>query len=72
MCDLEKIYLDKTAWIYFTGESGETIGVYCKCPECGRYVKHGKLLINRFGNIKLQGFICKIHGEIQPYFDRDC
>ncbi len=73
MSSLEQIYNDTKAWMYFKGESeNETIGVYCRCPECSCYVRRGELLMNRNGDVKLQGFICKRHGEIQPYFDRDC
>jgi hypothetical protein len=72
MESMEKIYNDKTTWMFFEGEENETIGVYCRCPECGRYIKRGKLLMNMDGEIKLQGFICKVHGEIQPYYDRNC
>ena len=73
MAEMEQVYEDKKAWIYFSGEDeNETIGVYCRCPECARYVKHGKLLMNRMGEVKLQGFFCKVHGEIEPYYDRDC
>lgn len=71
MAELEQIYKDTKLWIYFEGESeNETIGVYCRCPRCGGYVKRGRLLMNRAGEIKLEGFICKRHGEIQPYYDR--
>jgi len=71
--EMERIYEDTKAWIYFKGENeSETIGVYCRCPKCARYVKRGVLLMNKMGEIKLEGFICKQHGEIQPYYDRDC
>ena len=71
MEDLEKIYEDKKNWIFFKGETKhELIWVYCKCPECSKYVKQGIILINRRGEIKFQGFVCKQHGEIQPYYDR--
>lgn len=70
---LEKIYEDKKRWIFFECENEEeTIGVYCRCPECGRYIKKGNLFGNMFGDIKFEGFICKVHGEIEPYYDRDC
>jgi len=73
MSDLEKIYEDKKAWMFFEGETEcETIGVYCRCTECSKYVKRGKMLMNIIGEVKFEGFICKQHGEIQPYYDRDC
>ena len=73
MIEIGQIYEDVKAWMFFDGEDeSETIGVYCRCTECGRYIKRGKLLMNRMGDVKLQGFICKVHGEIEPYYDRDC
>jgi len=73
MQDLEQIYNDTQAWMFFEGETEhETIGVYCRCPECGKYVKRGNMLMNGLGEVKFKGFVCKQHGEIQPYYDRDC
>lgn len=72
MADLEQVYQDNTAWMFFEGEEHETIGVYCRCPECSKYVKRGSLLMNGLGEVKFKGFTCKVHGEIQPYYDRDC
>jgi hypothetical protein len=72
MADLEQVYQDKKAWMFFEGETDETIGVYCRCPECSKYVKRGSLLMNGLGEVKFKGFLCKVHGEIQPYYDRDC
>lgn len=73
MEDLEKVYKDTKSWIFFKGETKhELIGVYCRCPECSKYIKRGIMLINKCGEVKFQGFVCKQHGEIQPYYDRDC
>ena len=70
---MEIIYEDEKAWMYFKGENkDETIGVYCRCPECGKHVKQGQLFMNRLGEVKLKGFICSVHGEIQPYYDKNC
>jgi len=71
MKDLEQVYEDKKAWMFFDGETEcETIGVYCRCPECGRYVKRGSMFMNNMlGRVKFEGFVCKIHGEIEPYFE---
>jgi len=72
MAELEQICADVRAWVHYEGESeSETIGVYARCPECGRYLKHGKLLINNFmDKMKLTGWTCKKHGEVEPFFDR--
>lgn len=70
--NLETIYADKTAWVFFEGEYEETIGVYCRCPKCARYITRGKLLMDGFGEITLEGWKCKQHGKVEPYFDRDC
>lgn len=70
MSDLEKICEDKTTWVCFNGgDQAETIGVYARC-HCGRFLKHGKVSINTFcDTIKLEGWICSVHGEVEPYFD---
>lgn len=69
--NIEKIYEDEKSWMYFEGETKEeTIGVYCKC-HCGQFLKRGQLLMNKAGEVKLVNFICKKHGEVTPYFDRD-
>ena len=71
--NMEAVYEDTTAWTYFKGEDeSETIGVYGRCPECSRYVTKGTLKMNMAGEIKLEGWKCNKHGEIQPYYDRDC
>ena len=51
--------------------SGEHIAVYRKCPECCRYLKKGELWTNMDGEVaKLKGWICREHGEIEPFWDR--
>ena len=70
--EMGKVYNDVSAWIYFNGaDEYETVGVYRRCIHCARYVTKGELFMNAFGNIKLRGWNCKVHGEIQPYFDRN-
>ena len=70
MADLEDIYNDTKAWMYFVGEDeGSGISVYCRCPECGRYLKRGKLYTNKLGTLRFKGFKCKIHGDVEPYYD---
>lgn len=71
MAELETIYADAKSWVYFNGcEESETIGVYRRC-ECGRFLKKGQLFLNGLGEIKLKGWACVKHGEVEPYFDRD-
>lgn len=71
MSDLEKVYADERAWVTYEGhEPEETIGVYRRCPECGRYLKKGELLTNMDGEIKVRGWICRIHGEVEPFYAR--
>ena len=71
--DLEKIYQDEKAWMFFEGETErETIGVYRRCPKCGKYVSKGEMYMNDVGDVKFKRFHCKKCGEIQPYYDRDC
>lgn len=69
--DLEKIYDDHKSWAYFDGEEGETVGVYRRCQECGRFLTKGKLFMNLLGHIRLAEWYCKAHGEVKPYFDRN-
>ena len=71
MTELEQIFNDEMAWVCYEGhEENETVGVYRRCPECGRYLKEGELLANLDGEIEVRGWICKKHGEVEPYFDR--
>lgn len=65
------IYEDEKRWSFFEGEGSGTIGVYRRCPECGRFLKEGELLMNMAGEVKLKNWICKKHGEVKPYYDRD-
>ena len=70
MSDLVDIYEDSKAWSCFEGETEhETIGVYRRC-HCGRYITRGRLQMNPFSEVKLTNWICKVHGEVTPYWDR--
>lgn len=69
--DGEKAYNDVNRWYYFDNpDEGGIIGIYARC-HCGRFLKKGLLLMNLGGEITLRGWICKEHGDIEPYFDRD-
>jgi len=68
MIDEFEIFEDTKCWMGFEGESeDETLWVYCRCPECGRYLKRGECWINLNGDFKLKKFICKKHGEVDPF-----
>ncbi|MGR3221294.1 MAG: hypothetical protein ACUZ8H_15975 [Candidatus Anammoxibacter sp.] len=57
MDDMEKIYEDKTAWVYFVGhDDRETVGVYRRCVECAKYVTKGVLKMSMDGAIKLKRY----------------
>lgn len=64
------IYEDEARWIRFESDEGD-ICVYCRCPECGRFIKHGKCYENLVGQVTFEGFICKKHGELRPFWIRD-
>jgi len=62
----EKIFEDEKAWTrYECGGEGD-ICVYRRCPECGKYLKEGKVFTN-----SVKGWICKTHGEVEPFWLRD-
>jgi hypothetical protein len=65
--DEYKIIEDTKAWVGFGDKEG-CIWVYCRCLKCGRYIKRGQCFSNGFGKIKLKNFICKVHGEIEPFY----
>jgi uncharacterized OB-fold protein len=65
--NLEKIMNDHTAWVFYEDDD---LHVYQRCPECGRYVTKGEVLENGLHELKLTGWKCKKHGEIQPFYHR--
>ena len=72
MNDMEKIYEHGRGWLYFEDSEGGTIGVYCSCTKCSKFLsrKNAKCFTNSNGNIKLTGFVCQKCGEVEPYYDR--
>lgn len=48
------------------GEHGPSF-VLPRCSKCCRFLKHGKMLVNTLGDIKLEGWVCAKHGEVMPY-----
>jgi hypothetical protein len=71
MTGIEKICDDVKAWVRYSGGSEGDICVYRRCPECGKYLKAGKVLTNMEGEAKLKGYTCKKHGEVEPFYLRD-
>lgn len=73
MTTTEKIYEDRRSWTFFEGETpDEIIGIYCRCTHCARFIQRGQMLMNGCGEIFLKKWVCKVHGEVEPHFDRDC
>ena len=69
--DVYKIYEDVKRWVAFSDkETGDTIWVYRRCPKCGRFITIGSVVALAFGVVELKGWKCKVHGEIQPHWDR--
>jgi hypothetical protein len=56
----ESIYNDNI-WVSFKSDEG-TLKVYPRCT-CGKYLKHGKVT----AGLKFTGWICKKHGEVNPF-----
>ena len=56
--------------VHFEGEEMETISVFRKCPECCKIIRKGDLLMNKEGDVKLKGWLCNTHGEVNPFFVR--
>lgn len=69
--DME-IYEDVKRWHRFgNDDEGDDICVYARCPECGRFLTIGRVWENFNEGVKLEGWKCKKHGEVEPYFERD-
>ena len=68
-CDNETIYEDESRWVAFDwSEENSTIFVYARCPECGKFIKSGLCFTNLMGNVKLEEWKCKTHGEVTPFY----
>lgn len=61
---------ENTPVVAYDDLEGGEIYVIRLCPNCGRFLKVGELLINLLGGIKLTNWMCKKCGEIQPCWDR--
>ena len=61
------MYADKSAWVYYetAPQTESRIAVYRRC-HCGRFLKKGEVWTNGLGRVKLVGWICKKHDEVQP------
>lgn len=40
-----------------------------QCPDCGRFITTGRVLINGLDQLKLPGWQCKKHGEVKPFWE---
>ena len=60
---------ENSVGVWFEDIEGGSIIVYPHC-HCGKFVKHGRLLQNVLGGVLLKNWICKVHGEIEPYWTR--
>jgi len=49
-------------------EVGDIYVLRC-CPICNRFLKTGKLSVNRLCDVKLEGWVCKKHGEVKPLIE---
>lgn len=50
--------------------AGSDLLVYPRCPECGRFLKKGIVETNWLtDDVRLTGWICKIHGEVKPDYE---
>ena len=69
--EFEKMCMDERSWErYDCGDEGD-ICVYRRCPECGKWIKEGIIKTNLAGEVKLEGWLCKKHGEVEPFWVRD-
>ena len=50
-------------WVSYEG-----IHVVRRCLECGRYITEGKLYMDFNERPIFEGWICKVHGEVDPYW----
>lgn len=69
--NMEQICEDVKAWTRYVTDNDGDICVYRRCPKCGRYLKKGEVLTNGNGDAKVEGWKCKVHGEIEPFYLRD-
>lgn len=67
----EKIFQDEKRWLLYPDSEDGDICVYCRCPECGKFIKKGELFTNKGGEAQFKNWICKKHGEVTPFYVRD-
>lgn len=57
-------------WVYeMTG--GIRLLVMPKCPECAKFIKCGTVKERFDGRLVFKGFICAVHGEVEPPWEWD-
>ena len=46
-----------------------TIAIYRVCPVCSRFITEGQIFTNLAGDVKLEGWVCKTHGDVKPDYE---
>lgn len=64
-------WTEKTPFRYFPDNKEGDIWVFPKCPNCGRFIVTGEVYTNEMGNVKLENWVCRKCGEIQPEYIRE-
>lgn len=58
--------------VSFNGpNSGAVVHVLRKCNQCGRILKTGGVKEDLMHNFSFNGFLCRKHGEVEPFYIRD-
>lgn len=60
--------MDEQYGILFESPDVGTLLVYPRC-HCGRFLKHGHVLINGLDEVKLVEWTCNRHGEVRPNYE---
>lgn len=55
--------------VFDCGDEHGMIQVIPKCPQCGRFIKAGEVLMNGLGAVTFTGWLCGRDGEVQPDWD---
>jgi len=63
--NLEKICNDKNTWVHFESGYGSA-KIYTRC-QCGKFLKHGKVIATITG-IRFENWICSKCGEVEPFY----
>ena len=47
----------------------EDVIVDPRCPKCKKFLKHGIVEVNGLDEVIFTGWVCKIHGEVEPDYE---